>query len=101
MFRLHKCEPVRGRFKVQNVFGLHVRPATRICEIATSYPETTVKIAQESIDYFVDAKSILGILTVAAPKDTVYIVEACGPQASEVISAIQKASNDMFGCHDE
>jgi len=76
-----------------NKYGLHARPATLIAQTAKDFA-ADVSLSKDGQE--VDAKSIFGMLTLAAEKGSVLVVKARGGDAeaavaklSEVISAFE------------
>lgn len=70
---------------VGNELGLHARPAALVAQTAQQYA-AQVHLIQDT--RFVDAKSILDILSLAAGKGTELIVRAKGEDAVECIKSI-------------
>jgi phosphotransferase system HPr (HPr) family protein len=68
-----------------NANGLHARPADLLVKTANKFASniTIVKGAER-----IDAKSILGILTLAAMQGTELTVEAEGADAEQAVNAI-------------
>lgn len=65
--------------------GLHARPAARIAKEAQRY-RSSIRIVADSGE--ADAKSILDVLSLAVPRDSVCTVEARGPDAREAVAAV-------------
>ncbi|WP_462323287.1 HPr family phosphocarrier protein [Desulfoplanes sp.] len=79
---------------VQNELGLHARPAAKIAQAAQKYSASIhIKIAEREID----AKSILDILSLAAPMGTDVAVKASGHDATEAVSDIVRLFKERFG----
>ena len=70
---------------VRNKMGLHARPAAMIVQTANKFPcdVTLVKDGQD-----VNAKSIMGVLMLAAAQGTVVTVRAEGEEAQQCLDAI-------------
>ena len=82
---------------VRHDVGLHARPATQFVQTAASFP-CTVKVRNVTTGSdFVDAKSILGILTLAVNQDNTVEVEAEGEQAEEALEALKQLVLSNFG----
>ena len=79
---------------VKHEVGLHARPASMFVQIAAkfssdidvTYGETTV-----------NAKSILGVLTLGAHKDAEIIIKAEGEDAEDALQALEQLVLDNFG----
>lgn len=80
--------------RVGNSLGLHARPAGKISQEAQRY---AAAITVHSSGIEADAKSILDLLTLAAPQGTELVLRAQGPDAAEAISALARLFEDMFG----
>jgi phosphocarrier protein len=80
--------------RVGNSLGLHARPAGKISQEAQRY---AASITVRSCDVEADAKSILDLLSLAAPQGTELILRAQGPDAGAAISGLSRLFEDMFG----
>ncbi len=81
-------------FTITNELGLHARPAMLLVQ-AISRLDATVVIEKEGVE--ADAKSIMGVLTLAAEQGSQIHVHAEGPDAVKVIEEIRKLIDDKFG----
>ncbi|MEJ2077847.1 MAG: HPr family phosphocarrier protein [Acidobacteriota bacterium] len=54
---------------IENELGLHARAAARLVRLTSRY-ESNIKLSRVGLDQHIDAKSILGILLLAARKGT-------------------------------
>lgn len=90
-----KPNPVRikGNFVVLNDKGLHTRPSTELVKCAAGFNS---QIHLSYRNYVVNAKSLLGILMLAAEKGSRISVEAVGDDAEEAICALQKLAQRRF-----
>jgi phosphocarrier protein len=86
---------VEATVVVRNRSGLHARPSSVLAEAALKYPGTTVRIRRGDVE--VDAKSIMELLLLAAPKGTELTLAATGPEAEEAIRAIRSLFEREFG----
>lgn len=80
--------------RVGNSLGLHARPAGKISQEAQRYASS---ITVHSSDTEADAKSILDLLSLAAPQGTELRLRAQGPDAAQAISSLSQMFEDMFG----
>ena len=85
---------IREETVITNRLGLHARAAAKLVQVANQY-DSKVIISTGTIS--ADAKSILGVLTLAAGKDTVLSFEFTGADESEAASAVLKLIEDRFG----
>lgn len=80
-------------FIVLNEKGLHTRPSTELVKCASSF-KSDINLTYQ--DLTVNAKSLLGILMLAATRGAKVLVEAEGDDAKEAILAIQQLSEKKF-----
>jgi phosphocarrier protein len=80
-------------FTVMNDKGLHTRPATELVRCASSFKATIMLSYQ---DLAVNAKSLLGILMLAAARGAKIHVEAEGDDAEEAVGAILALAKGKF-----
>ncbi|AKL97473.1 HPr family phosphocarrier protein [Endomicrobium proavitum] len=78
---------------VSNKLGLHARPAALLVQTTSKY-SATVKIYKD--DYEVDAKSIMGVMTLAAALGSSLKFIADGPDETEALDDIEKLFNAGF-----
>ena len=76
---------VSREVKICNTVGLHARPATFFIQKANSY-RSTVWIEKD--ERRVDAKSLLGVLSMGIKKDTVVTLIADGPDEQNAITGL-------------
>lgn len=79
--------------KVVNKLGLHARPATKIVETVKHY-KSEITIAREDLE--VNAKSIMGVMMLAAECGSTLIVTATGDDAQEALDSLEKLFEDKF-----
>jgi phosphocarrier protein len=80
--------------RVRNKQGIHVRPAERIAQVAVRYQS---RISLQNGECRVNAKSILGMLGLAAGLGVEILVIADGPDEREAVEAIAKLFEEGFG----
>ena len=84
---------VKDIFTILNDKGLHTRPATELVRCASSFKSTITLNYQ---DLVVNAKSLLGILMLAAARGAKIHIEAEGDDAQDAISAILHLAKERF-----
>jgi phosphocarrier protein len=79
--------------KVVNKKGLHARPAALLVQAVSKY-KSNIKIIKDEFE--IDAKSILGVMTLAATCGTEleFVIE--GPDEEDVLSEITSLFNGGF-----
>jgi len=82
------------RIHIQNKLGLHARASARLVSTAARYT-SEITLAKDEIE--VNAKSIMGIMMLAAGKGTDLILGAEGSDAEEALDAIEQLINERFG----
>jgi phosphocarrier protein len=84
---------VKDTFVVLNEKGLHTRPSTELVKCAADF---SAEVSLSYQNYVVNAKSILGILMLAAEKGARVVVEAEGEDADRAVAAILKLAKNRF-----
>lgn len=79
---------------VNNQVGLYARPATFFIQKANEYKST---IMVEKEERKVNAKSLLGVLSLGITKGTVITVSAEGPDEEEAVNALCDLIASNFG----
>jgi phosphocarrier protein len=80
--------------RIQNKLGLHARAAASFVKIAFKYQSEIALIKDKQR---ANAKSIMGLLTLAASKGTKVTIEAVGFDAEEAVDALADLVNNKFG----
>ena len=83
-------------FTVKNDRGLHTRPATEIVKCAASFKSDIIFKYQKLV---VNAKSILGILMLAAGRGARIRITATGEDAVEALQALLELAENQFNIH--
>ena len=81
-----------------NRYGLHMRPAKRVMELANGFACDVDLVANGQE---VDAKSILGIIGLGAECGDEVTIRARGPQATEAVEALGKLLSSLPELHGE
>jgi len=81
-------------FKISNKLGLHARPSAQLTQAASRF-QSEVYLAREGRR--VNAKSIMGVMMLAAGPGTTVSVEAEGPDEENAVSAIGALIESRFG----
>jgi phosphocarrier protein len=85
---------VEREFDILNRLGLHARAAAQLVRLANGFA-SEIHVVKDGID--VNGKSIMGVLMLAAPKDTKILIRAVGPDAEEAVAAIGEMIARKFG----
>ncbi|MBP3416346.1 MAG: HPr family phosphocarrier protein [Spirochaetaceae bacterium] len=78
---------------VRNRAGIHARPASLIAQTANKFSS---EILLENNDTTVNAKSIMGVITMAAGYNTNLVLKADGADASDAVAAIAALFENKF-----
>lgn len=96
MTEKEKKRAAKGFFVVANDKGLHTRPSTELVKCATCF-KASVNLSYQNI--VVSAKSLLGILTLAASRGAKIDVEAVGIDAEQAVETIIQLARNKFYIH--
>lgn len=83
----------KGKMVISNDRGLHTRPSTELVKCASSFKSQVFLVYQNQA---VNAKSILGILMLAASKGAKIGIEAEGEDAEEAVESIVTLAKNKF-----
>lgn len=85
------------KLQIINKLGLHARAAAKVVHMANEF-ESDVFLGVDGVDgEEVNAKSILGLLTLAATQGTPLTLRVEGPDQDEAVAAIEALFKDRFG----
>ena len=79
--------------KIKNKLGLHARAAVKLMNLANRF-NSSVRITRDGNE--VDAKSILGILTLAAVKGSKITIKVSGKDEQKAINALVDLVDNKF-----
>ena len=79
---------------IVNKLGLHARAASRLVNCASGFT-SEIEIVRGTRS--VNAKSIMGVLTLAAALGTELVVQADGPDEQQAVDAVTTLFQDRFG----
>ena len=77
-----------------NKLGLHARASVKLTQLASQFP-CEVWITRN--DRRINAKSIMGVMMLAAAKGATIAIETNGEKEQEAMTAILALINDYFG----
>jgi len=80
--------------EIINRLGLHARAAAKLTQLAAKY-QCEVSVARNACK--VNAKSIMGVMMLAAGKCSRIVLETDGPDETEALDAIVALIGDYFG----
>ena len=85
---------IKREIKVVNKLGLHARASAKLTQMASSF-KSEVWIARNGRR--VNAKSIMGVMMLAAGLGSTVELEASGPDEEAATAALEKLFADRFG----
>jgi phosphocarrier protein len=88
---------ISREFRINNKLGLHARPSAQLTQVAGKFA-AEVYIAKNGRR--VNAKSIMGVMMLAAGPGSTVTVDAEGPDEEQAIEAIGALIATRFGEHE-
>lgn len=85
---------VKKKITVINRLGLHARPAAQIVQRASQF-KAEIKISKDGLE--VNAKSIMGVMMLAAEMGSQLWIAAEGPDETAAVEAIAQVFAGKFG----
>ncbi len=80
--------------EITNKLGLHARASAKLTQLASQF-KSEVHLMRNGRR--VNAKSIMGVMMLAAARGTTVTLETSGPDEGEALSAISALFADKFG----
>ena len=84
----------RGDAPIINKLGLHARASAKLTQLASSFP---CEVWLERNGRRVNAKSIMGVMMLAAARGSTITIDTQGEGADVALQAIQELVADRFG----
>ena len=85
---------LKQEIEIINKLGLHARASTKLTQTASQF---TSEILIEKNGRRVNAKSIMGVMMLAAGKGSMVTIEANGADEADAMLAVKNLINDYFG----
>ncbi|KXS41385.1 MAG: phosphotransferase system HPr (HPr) family protein [Candidatus Frackibacter sp. T328-2] len=85
---------VQQPVKITNETGLHARPASMLVQTANNF-ESEIKLIKGKDES--NAKSIMGIMSLAITKDTEVVIQADGSDEKEAVKKLASLIESGFG----
>jgi phosphocarrier protein HPr len=85
---------IKKSVTISNKLGLHARASAKLTKLAGSFP---CEVWLSRGDRRINAKSIMGVMMLAAGLGSTVELETGGPQEEEAMDAIVQLMNDKFG----
>ncbi len=84
---------IKENIEIINKLGLHARASTKLTQIANRF-SSDITISRDGKR--VNAKSIMGVMMLAAAKGSIIEIEANGADELEAIDALKALINNYF-----
>ena len=84
---------IRTNITISNKLGLHARASAKLTKLATGFKSD---VFMSRSGRRVNAKSIMGVMMLAAGKGALIIIDAEGDDAEAALAALQKLIADRF-----
>jgi phosphocarrier protein len=88
---------IRREFTISNKLGLHARPSAQLTKTASQFMS---EVWISKADRRVNAKSIMGVMMLAAGPGSTVSIDAEGPDESAAVEAIGQLIQSRFGEHE-
>ena len=85
---------IKTSITISNKLGLHARASAKLTKLAGSFQS---EVSMSRNDRRVNAKSIMGVMMLAAGIGSVVEIEIDGPDEQAAMDAITALINDKFG----
>jgi phosphocarrier protein len=85
---------IQQEHEIVNKLGLHARASAKFTQLAARY-QSEVWLTRNARK--INAKSIMGVMMLAAGKGAKVTIEAEGPDEQEAVEALAALINDKFG----
>ena len=85
---------IKTTLTISNRLGLHARASAKLTKLAGSFP---CEVWISKGDRRVNAKSIMGVMMLAAGMGSTVILDTDGDRAQEAMDALVALINDKFG----
>jgi len=85
---------VKKEITVVNRLGLHARPAAQIVQKASQF-KSEIKLSKDGLE--VNAKSIMGVMMLAAEMGSTLVIIAEGPDEAAAADALAQVFAGKFG----
>ncbi len=80
--------------EIVNKLGLHARASAKLTQVASGF-QSEIWLSRSGRR--VNAKSIMGVMMLAAGRGSTVLVEAEGPDAEQAIEALRQLVAERFG----
>jgi phosphocarrier protein len=76
----------RAQVSIKNALGLHLRPASQLVKVASAFKDCEISLSKDG--QAVNAKSIMGVIMLAAEQGSPLVIEAFGKDSEQAVLAL-------------
>ena len=87
----------RAEVEIINKLGLHARASAKLTQLAGTFG---CEVWMEKGSRRINAKSIMGVMMLAAGRGSTVVVETTGDDEDAALAALVQLINDRFGEHE-
>ena len=96
---ISKVQPIdtghRATVIIPNSLGLHLRPASQLVKLASRFGDCEITLSKEG--QTINAKSIMGVIMLAAEQGSQITIQAHGDGSAEAVAALVEMIESGFG----
>lgn len=85
---------IKTTVSISNKLGLHARPSAKLTKLASTFP---CEVHMSRGDRRINAKSIMGVMMLAAPCGSEVLIRADGDDAEAALDALSALFASGFG----
>jgi len=85
---------ITADIRISNKLGLHARPSAKLVNTSTQF-ESEIMLKRDNLE--VNAKSIMGVMMLAAEMGAVITITVDGPDEKQALEAMINVFNSKFG----
>lgn len=85
---------IKKEFEIINKLGVHARASAKLTQLASKFKS---EVWMSYNNQRVNAKSIMGVMMLAAGKGAVVLLEADGADEAECLLSLETLINNRFG----
>lgn len=85
----------RAVVEIPNKLGMHLRPASQLVKLAAEYEDCEIHLSKDGQQ--VNAKSIMGVIMLAAEQGSELLIEATGVSSEKAVGRLVQLIQSGFG----
>jgi phosphocarrier protein HPr len=84
-----------AKVEIQNVMGIHLRPASSIVQAANQHPDCDVELSKDGQS--VNGRSIMGVIMLAAEQGSIVDIKVTGEGCEDLLKELVELIDNKFG----